>query len=42
MRIVSSTSDVTVVIPELGINQQIPEGGFDEVDSESLTSMMRV
>ena len=31
-----------VTIPELGIAQHIPDGGFVEIDSESLTSMMRV
>ena len=33
---------MTVMIPELGIAKRIPDGGFVEVDSESLTSMMKV
>ena len=42
LRIVTVEDDVTVMIPELGIAKRIPDGGFVEVDSESLTSMMKV
>ena len=42
LRIVSAEDDVTVIIPELGIVKRIPDGGFVEADSESLTSIMKV
>ena len=38
----SATEDVIVRIPEVSFIKRIPKGGFVEVDSESLTSMMRV
>ena len=34
LRIVSAEDDMTVTIPELGIAQRIPDGGFVEIDSE--------
>ena len=42
LRIVSAEDDVTVTVPDLGIIQRITEGGFIEIDSDSLTSMIKV
>ena len=42
LRIVSDEDDVTVTIPELGIGKRIPIGGFLEIDSDFLTSIMKV